>query len=90
VFGDATGDPVADRLLEAIGRSGPSGLSYTEQSREFGRHVKAERLNTARQALERRDLIVTERRETEGRTETVNVTSEHAKEANDAKEGPST
>jgi hypothetical protein len=89
VFGDAIGDEVADRLLEAIRRAGPGGLTHSEQSNVFGRHLAARRLQLAREALERRGLIMAGERETDGRTAAVSVARAQAKEANDAKEGPS-
>jgi len=67
IFGDALGDPVADRLLEALRQAGGDGLDATAQSTLFGRHVSASRLTQARAELERRGLVVTEREETGGR-----------------------
>jgi hypothetical protein len=66
IFGDALGDPIADRLLAAL-REAPDGLDGTAQSGLFGRHISAARLSQARQELERRGLISTEREKTDGR-----------------------
>jgi hypothetical protein len=66
IFGDALGDPIADRLLEAI-REAPDGLDGTAQSALFGRHASAARLAQARAALEGKGLIVTGSEETGGR-----------------------
>ena len=51
IFGDRTGDPVADRLLDAARRAGPSGLTTDEQHGALGRHVPAPRLRVARDLL---------------------------------------
>jgi Bifunctional DNA primase/polymerase, N-terminal/Primase C terminal 1 (PriCT-1) len=67
LFGDATGDPVADRLFEAILAAGEAGLDASAQRDLFSRHVAATRLAQARDALERQGLIVTTREPTAGR-----------------------
>jgi hypothetical protein len=64
IFGDALGDPIADRLLVELRNAGAEGLDGTAQSGLFGRHVSAARLSQARQELERRGLVVTEPEET--------------------------
>jgi len=67
IFGDALGDPVADRLLAALREAGEAGLDGTEQRDLFGRHAKADQLERARAELERRGLVVTTSEETGGR-----------------------
>jgi hypothetical protein len=67
LFGDALGDPIADRLLEALHGAGAEGLDSTAQHAVFGRHVSATRLAQARAELERRALITTTTEETGGR-----------------------
>jgi len=47
VFGDATGDPVADAIIEALGAAGESGMSRTEIRDLFRRHKSADRINEA-------------------------------------------
>jgi hypothetical protein len=47
IFGDATGDPVADDLLEALRAAGEDGLTRTEIRDLFGRHKSSERINQA-------------------------------------------
>jgi len=66
IFGDALGDPIADRLLAAV-RQAPDGLDGTEQSAVFRRHASAVRLAQARALLEGKGLIVTTTEETGGR-----------------------
>jgi hypothetical protein len=45
IFGDATGDPVADNIIEALRAAGNGGLTRTEIRDLFGRHKSAERIN---------------------------------------------
>jgi hypothetical protein len=47
VFGDATGDPIADRIREAIENADEYGLSRTEISALFGRHAPTDRITQA-------------------------------------------
>ncbi len=47
IFGDATGDPVADRIAEALRAAGKSGMSRTEIRDLFKRHKKAEQIDQA-------------------------------------------
>jgi hypothetical protein len=51
IFGETLGDPIAGKLYRAIAGAGPSGLSRTEQSSAFGRHITAARLDAARSLL---------------------------------------
>jgi hypothetical protein len=67
VLGDALGDEVADRLLEAVRASGDQGLDGSEQRDLFSRHAGGKRLEMARTLLEGKGLIVTETEETGGR-----------------------
>jgi hypothetical protein len=67
IFGDALGDPVADRLLVELRKAGKEGLDGTAQSGLFGRHASATRLALARTLLEGKGLIVTSSEETGGR-----------------------
>lgn len=56
IFGDAIGDPIADRILEAL-RAAPAGLSQTELSTALGRNASAERLLQALSILRRAGRI---------------------------------
>jgi hypothetical protein len=67
IFGDALGDPIADRLLEALRDMAPDGLDATAQSALFGRHASSARLAQARAMLEGKGLIITSSEETGGR-----------------------
>jgi len=67
IFGDALGDPIADRLLSEIRDAGDAGLDGTGQRNIFARHASGARLDQARAALEAKGLVVTVREETGGR-----------------------
>lgn len=69
LFGDATGDPVADAILNALRTRGP--MSQTEISGLFSRHVSAGRIARALDTLVRAGLVQSERAETGGRPTTV-------------------
>ena len=47
VFGDATGDQVADQILDAVRSAGNDGMTRTEIFSLFGRHKNADRINRA-------------------------------------------
>jgi hypothetical protein len=66
VFGDSQGDPVADAILAAL-RTNPEGLSRTEMSHLFDRHVSSAQIGRALDGLDRQQLVVGRRVETGGR-----------------------
>ena len=47
IFGDATGDPVADRIREALQNAGPDGMTRTQIRDLLGRHASADRIAQA-------------------------------------------
>jgi hypothetical protein len=47
IFGDATGDPVADRIREALQGAGVDGMTRTQISSLLGRHFSADRITQA-------------------------------------------
>jgi uncharacterized protein DUF3854 len=56
IFGEKTGDPVADKVLKAL--QGPAdGLSLSQLHRTFNNHLKGERLREALLLLERSGLV---------------------------------
>lgn len=67
IFGRRIGDPVADRLLEALVAAGADGLDATQQHAVFSRHVARDKIEGARDILERRGLVRTKSIETGGR-----------------------
>ncbi len=75
LFGDETGDPIADRLLEALRQAGADGLTGAQQHDLFSRH-KGERLQHARELLETLGLAHTETEKTGGRPRTITYASE--------------
>jgi hypothetical protein len=67
IFGSLLGDPVADRLLQALREAGGEGLDGAAEHAVFGRHASATRLALARALLESKGLILTSSEETGGR-----------------------
>lgn len=67
VFGDATGDPVADRILQALRSAGEEGMTRTEVSNLFGRNKSAERIARALSMLLGAGRVYREREGTGGR-----------------------
>ena len=67
IFGDATGDPVADDITEALRAARDEGLSRTEIRDLFGRHKSAERINQALGLLLRLGRAAKEQEQTGGR-----------------------
>jgi hypothetical protein len=69
IFGDATGDPIADRLIAALRSSGP--MTQNELTDLFGRHVRSAALGRALEALVAAGMVVSEHVKTEGRPRTI-------------------
>lgn len=65
VFGDATGDPIADRILEALKLSGT--LTRTEVSAVFSKNVSSARLSQALFLLHERGMVRVSQDDTGGR-----------------------
>jgi hypothetical protein len=84
VFGDSTGNPDADQIIHALRRSS-RGLSRTEISNLFGRHLSAPRIGRALLALAERNLAYPETEETGGRP--TERWFSYANKASEAKEG---
>jgi len=66
IWGDATGDPVADRILGGI-RHADGGLSRTEIRDLFFRHTSSNRIDLALSSMEGLNLIQRTKEETGGR-----------------------
>ena len=66
IFGDATGDPVADRIEEMLSET-PAGMTRAEIRDAFGRNQRSERIGQALQLLERLGRIRKETEHTGGR-----------------------
>ena len=58
IFGDSTGDPVADRILVALQEQGP--LDRTRLSALFGRHMPSVRIERAMDSLKQAKRITVE------------------------------
>jgi hypothetical protein len=81
IFGELTGDPMADRILVEL-QAAPDGLSATELSKRLGTHVKADRIELAKRQLIDRGLAKEAKENTtRGRPTIVLHLAEKAKEA---------
>ncbi len=87
IFGDSTGDEIADRLVEELVRVGADGLDGSQQRDLFQRHVKAQRLDTARELLHRTGKAVTFDVPTGGRPRSIMFASAYAPKAMKATKG---
>ncbi len=67
IFGDATGDPVADQIGEALEAAGAAGMSRTEIRDLFKRHKNSERIDQALALLLKAGRVRREQRDTGGR-----------------------
>jgi len=84
IFGDSQGDPVADRIMEGLEEVADGGLTRTQLSALFSRHVSAMRMDITLKTLEEKGFIRFEKVETGGGPATVYF----AKRAKRAKEVP--
>jgi hypothetical protein len=66
LFGDRLGDPVADKIAEAL-RENRSGLSQTDINALFSGHVPAPRITASLEALRDQGLVKVQEVETGGR-----------------------
>jgi Protein of unknown function (DUF3987) len=87
IFGDSLGNPLADKLLQALKDAGPDGLSGRQLDRAVGGHASKTELDAARDALSRRGLITTYTLDSGGRPILVTVAQEHADKADNADKG---
>ncbi len=71
IFGGATGDATADRILAALKAAGSEGLDGAGISDIFGRNVTANRLHMAMQTLLNRGLVKVQQVATGGRPRTL-------------------
>jgi len=81
IFGERTGDDVADRLLTELIKVGTAGLDGKQTQDLLGRHVKRERLEPARQLLIDRGLAVEVTQPTKGRPRRLLVAATKATKA---------
>ena len=70
IFGDATGDPIADQVDAAV-RNNPEGITQNALMNLFGRNVPAAKLHGALETLLRLQRIASEQVVTGGRPCTV-------------------
>ena len=86
IFGEVVGNEIADRLLSALRRAGPAGLTLQQQSDLFGRNVAAEQLAGARAHLSRLGLVTTGKGDVDGLGRPPMVTRIRTKETKETKE----
>jgi hypothetical protein len=67
IFGDATGDPVADQIYNALRAAGKDGMTRTEISNFFGRNMSSERIAQALSLLHAARRVRRKRHKTGGR-----------------------
>jgi hypothetical protein len=67
LFGEATGNPLADELLDALRNAGSEGLSRTEIRDHFSRNRSADEIDEALRTLEESDSAYRETVSTAGR-----------------------
>jgi hypothetical protein len=84
IFGDATGDPVADRIREGLETAGADGMTRTQIRDLFKRHESTERISTALTQLKSLRIAWKQVVATDGRS----VERWHATEATDATKAP--
>jgi hypothetical protein len=66
IFGDASGDPVADKIVEAL-RSDPAGLTRNKIRDLFSRHRSSDRIGRTLNHLQESGLVRSKRLSTGGR-----------------------
>ncbi len=66
IFGARMGDPVADRIVDALS-SAPNGLTRTELSNLFGRHQRSANLDRALERLKKYRMADCDQDMTDGR-----------------------
>jgi hypothetical protein len=71
IFGDRLGDPVADRILDALRSAGDTGMSESDISNLFGRNRSADEIERAMRLLTDLQLIKRETLATKGRPKTL-------------------
>jgi hypothetical protein len=71
VFGSELGDPIADKLLDALTKNDGAGLDGTQQRDLFARHVSGKALEQARTRLEELGLVETLTTQTGGKPKIV-------------------
>ena len=67
IFGTATGDPLADRILDFVREAGSVGISRTELTGKLGRNQEAGRRDVAVQQLANQHVIIQRTEQTTGR-----------------------
>ncbi|HVV37968.1 MAG TPA: hypothetical protein VHC63_15265 [Acidimicrobiales bacterium] len=87
IWGDVTGDPIADTLMTAVTKAGPAGLTGKEQSALFSGHKDAKTLDRTRSRLITEGKVIAVSSPTRGRPIDVIFAPAYAEQANKAKQG---
>jgi hypothetical protein len=66
LFGDALGDPIADRIVRAL--RAEQGMDRTQIRDLFSRHAKADSIDLALALLKEKGLVAMQKLDTEGRS----------------------
>ena len=67
IFGDATGDPVADKIMEVLIKNKPEGLTRNEIRDLFSRHRSSARIDQSLNHLRQLGRVRSESQATGGR-----------------------
>jgi predicted deacylase len=67
IFGDAIGDPTADRILQALRTAAPEGLTRMEVTALFDRHKSSQDITRALNVLQGNGVVRSETEQTGGR-----------------------
>jgi len=87
IFGDASGNPVADRLLSALRDAGPDGLDGREMHQALSGHASRNEMKAAVDYLVSRGQVATRTEETGGRPRTITFAVQDASKASNANKG---
>ncbi len=68
IFGDATGDPNADRIRDSLNAAGANGMNKTDLHAIFKRHISGDALDRAVKQLESMGIARRETMRSEGRS----------------------
>lgn len=71
IFGERTGDKLADGILTALRESGKQGLTKTEISHRFQNNVSASKIDSSLQSLLEMNLISFRKEKTNGKPKTI-------------------
>ena len=80
IFGDATGNPIADDILAGLRTAGSAGMTRTDISKMLNRNVSSPAIQRALDTLDAAGLAACERRQTDGRPQELWLSTERTGE----------